>query len=294
MIDLHIHTTYSDGTYSIKEILEKAEKLKLDYISITDHDTVKGYDEINKIDVSKYYSGKIIKGVELKGIYTDRTIDILGYDIDITKMNKWLDDFYKENSRDKIQTKYLKILYDRCKNIGVKMIPFDEIVFNPENDWANVVIYREITRFEENKSVLPEEIFEKYEIFRQNYCYNKNTIFYIDKSNDFPKVKEVIDVIHECGGIAFLAHPCIYKWIESKEKFILEMINDYNIDGLECYYSKFSEEEIRMVEKLAIDNGRFRSGGSDYHGLNSPGIELGIGRGNLEVKTDIIYDWHEE
>ena len=117
MIDLHIHTTYSDGTCSIKEILEKAEKLKLDYISITDHDTVKGYDELNKLDIGKYYSGKIINGVELKGIYRNRTIDILGYDIDIKKMSKWLDDFYKENSRDKIQTKYLKTLYDRVKKM---------------------------------------------------------------------------------------------------------------------------------------------------------------------------------
>lgn len=294
MIDLHIHTTYSDGTCSIKEILEKAEKLKLDYISITDHDTVKGYDELNKLDIGKYYSGKIINGVELKGIYRNRTIDILGYDIDIKKMSKWLDDFYKENSRDKIQTKYLKTLYDRVKKNGVKVIPFDEIKWNPENDWANVVIYDEITKFEENKKVLPEEIFEDYEIFRQKYCYNEKTIFYLDKSEDFPKVKQVVDIIHECGGKAFLAHPFIYRWIENKEKFILEMINEYGLDGVECYYSKFSEENIKTAERLAIENHKFRSGGSDYHGLNSPGIELGTGKGNLKVETDIIKQWHKE
>lgn len=189
MIDLHIHTTASDGTCNVKEILEKAEELNLDYISITDHDTCRGYDELKSIDIKKYYSGKIIKGVELKGIYGKRTIDILGYDIDIQKMSRWLNDYYSENTREKIQTKYLKILYDRVIKNDVKLIPFDEIKWNPENDWANVVIYDEITKFEENKKILPSEIFEDYEIFRQKYCYNENSIFYIDKSNDFPKAR---------------------------------------------------------------------------------------------------------
>lgn len=293
MIDLHIHTIASDGTCNVKEILEKAEELNLDYISITDHDTCRGYDELKSIDIKKYYSGKIIKGVELKGIYGKRTIDILGYDIDIQKMSRWLNDYYSENTREKIQTKYLKILYDRVIKNDVKLIPFDEIKWNPENDWANVVIYDEITKFEENKKILPSEIFEDYEIFRQKYCYNENSIFYIDKSNDFPKAREVINIIHECGGKAFLAHPFIYKWIEDKEKFILEMLNEYGIDGVECYYSKFSEEQIKLAEKLAIENNKYRSGGSDFHGLNSPGIELGIGRGNLRVETSIIKEWHE-
>ena len=65
MIDLHIHTTNSDGTDSVEEILKKAEKLKLNYISISDHDTCKGYDELKNIDVESIYSGKIIPGIEL-------------------------------------------------------------------------------------------------------------------------------------------------------------------------------------------------------------------------------------
>lgn len=71
------------------------------------------------------------------------------------------------------------------------------------------------------------------------------------------------------------------------------MLNEYGIDGVECYYSKFSEEQIKLAEKLAIENNKYRSGGSDFHGLNSPGIELGIGRGNLRVETSIIKEWHE-
>ena len=74
MIDLHIHTSYSDGTDSLIELLEKAEKNKLEYISITDHDNCRVYDELRKIEGSKYYTGKIIPGVEIKCGYKGRLI----------------------------------------------------------------------------------------------------------------------------------------------------------------------------------------------------------------------------
>ena len=66
MIDLHIHTTYSDGADSLIEVLKKAEQNKLEYISITDHDNCNGYMEMKKIDVKEYYTGKIIPGIEIK------------------------------------------------------------------------------------------------------------------------------------------------------------------------------------------------------------------------------------
>ena len=86
MIDLHIHTTHSDGTKTVTEILKQAEALRLDYISITDHDKCSAYDELKNIDVSNYYSGKIIKGIEIKAFYKESTIDILGYNYDYDKM----------------------------------------------------------------------------------------------------------------------------------------------------------------------------------------------------------------
>lgn len=69
MIDLHIHSTNSDGTDSVQEILQKAQSLNLDYISITDHDTCDGYKELEKIDIPKYYAGKVIPGIEIKCAY---------------------------------------------------------------------------------------------------------------------------------------------------------------------------------------------------------------------------------
>lgn len=90
MIDLHIHTTYSDGTDSVIEVLRKAEKLGLKAIAITDHENCDAYKEIAKIDVGKYFSGRLLHGIELKARYTDRVIDVLGYNIDCEKMERYL------------------------------------------------------------------------------------------------------------------------------------------------------------------------------------------------------------
>lgn len=295
MIDLHIHTTNSDGTCTVKEILEKAEEKKLEWISITDHESCKAYEELEDKELRRIFSGRIIPGVEIKSAYNKRIIDILGYDIDTEKMSKWLNEFYAENTREKIQTKYLKKQYEGALSLGLKLIPFDEIKWNPEKDWASVTIYEEIGRFEENRKKFPDFIWEKFDNFKQNYCQDMNSPFYIDKSADYPTVKQTIQKIHECGGKAFLAHAFIYKWAEDKEEFIMDVINNYGIDGVECYYSKFTEENISMIEDITSKTGRFRSGGTDYHGEHSPGIELGVGKGNLKIETkNTIENWYKK
>ena len=126
MIDLHIHTNNSDGSDSVIEVLKKAEKLGLKTISITDHDTCRAYEELENIDVKKYYSGDIIKGVELRCFYNRRIIELLGYNINTKEMQKWLDDFYKTRTRDAVQTRYLKQLYETCKELNLYMKPLEK------------------------------------------------------------------------------------------------------------------------------------------------------------------------
>ena len=99
MIDLHIHTQYSDGTYSVKEVLQKAEKLGLKYISITDHDNCKAYNELNNLNVKDYYSGEVIQGIELKCLYNSRLIEILGYNYNKEILENWLNEYYKNRQR---------------------------------------------------------------------------------------------------------------------------------------------------------------------------------------------------
>ncbi len=291
MIDLHIHTNNSDGTDTVQELLRKAELLKLKYISITDHDTCKGYKELENIDFSKIFSGKIIPGIEIKCAYKKRIIEVLGYNIDTSKMQKWLDDFYKDKKRSDLQRKYFNTLYDKCIKLGFKLTDKEKIVWNPNNDWASFTIYTDIKKHSKNESIAPKDMWEEFSNFNRKYCANPEHILYIDKTEDYPSLEMAINVIKQSNGLVFMPHLFIYKWVGDKKEFIEELVNNYDIDGLECYYTDFKDEETKYLLDLCDKNGLLKSGGSDYHGLNKAKIFLAKGYGNLEVPDEIVENW---
>ena len=93
MVDLHMHTTYSDGTDSVKELLKKVEDIGLEVISITDHDTCNAYFEMEKFNVKEIYKGDIIVGCEFSASFDNRAIEIIGYGFDYKVVNKYLEKF---------------------------------------------------------------------------------------------------------------------------------------------------------------------------------------------------------
>ena len=292
MIDLHLHTTYSDGADSLTELLKKAEELKLEYISITDHDTCEGYRELEKLNVKDYYTGNIIKGVEIKCAYQKRLIEILGYNVDTEFINKYMEKFHEEKSKEKLQQKYFNILYETCTNkMGLILLPKNEIKFDPKTDWASVTIYNEIKSHEENKEKLPEDMLQDFTTFSKKYCGNRNHVLYIDKSEDYLSIEETIKLIKDAGGLVFLPHIFIYKWAEDKKKLLDDIVSKYKIDGIECMHSEFSQEDIDYLLEYTEKNNIYRSGGSDYHGVNKPGIEMAVGKGNLKIETELAIDW---
>lgn len=291
MIDLHIHTNNSDGTDTVEELLRKAEKLNLEYISITDHDNCNGYEQLKKIDISNFFSGKIIPGIEIKCTYKGRTIEVLGYKINTEKMNNWLKEFYKNKQRDTLQIKYFNLLYDKCKQMGLTLSKKDEINWNPKNDWASFTIYSDLKKYEENKEKMPEDMWTEFSGFNRKYCNNPNHILYIDKSEDYPTLEQTIQAIKNCSGLVFMPHLFIYKWVENKEEFIEELVNNYEIDGLECYYTEFTEEQTKYILDLCDKKGLYKSGGSDYHGMNKEKISLAKGYGNLNINKKLIENW---
>lgn len=287
MIDLHIHTTYSDGTYSVKEILKEAQEKKLEVISITDHDNVKAYKEIGKIDVNNFYSGKIITGCEFKCILPEYNlpIEILGYEFEVSIVEKFLD---SHNNMEK-QSKYLEHLKSVGKRIG---LTFDEnIKVNLERaEYASLIFEREINKYEKNKQILLENGINITTNFYRDAQSNKNSIFYIDEKNDYVQPDEIIDLIHKAGGKSFLAHPYIYR-VNNVLEMAQTLINNYNIDGLECYYSLFTQQQTNDLVELCKKNKLYRSGGTDFHGDNKPNIQLGNGIGNLNVRIENVQEW---
>lgn len=110
-------------------------------------------------------------------------------------------------------------------------------------------------------------------------------------SKYYPSLDKIIDIIHKSGGIAFIAHIYEYSSIDNKNETLNKIIKEYNLDGIECYYSTFTDEQTQYLIEFCKRNNLLISGGSDYHGKNKKDINLGIGKGNLEVPDTIICNW---
>lgn len=294
MIDLHIHTCNSDGSDTVIDVLKMAEKRKLSHISITDHESVKGHYELKEIDTKKYYSGKIIQGIELKNYYQDRVIDILAYNIDIDKMNEYLEKNYKNKTHRILETKNLNHLYKQAKLYGLVLDPIENINWDPDSDWGSAVVYDEIKKHPENEKKVPKDLWESFSNFKKDYVYNRNNMFFLDKKDDYPSPAETVKQVHMVGGVAFLAHVHEYKWIKDKMQYITDLIKESNLDGVECYHSSFTKDQIKELLKYCDENRLYKCGGSDYHGRRKPNIEIGIGKGELEIPSCIIKPWYNK
>lgn len=294
MIDLHMHTNNSDGADTVEELLKKAEGLKLKYISITDHDNCNAHIQIREMKNQKLYTGKIITGIEIKCTYKNKSIEVLGYKFDVDKMNNWVNEFYKDKSKEKLQLKYFNQTYNACKKLGLKLTDKEKINWNPKTDWASFTIYTDLKKYKENEGIYAEDFLSDFTTFNKKYCGDPNNILYIDKSKDRPSLEEAIKAIKNSGGLVFMPHLFIYKSIKNKEEFIADIVNNYDIDGIECYHSEFSEEEIEYLLKLTEERKLLRSGGSDYHGKNKVDIEMAVGKGNLKIEDKLVENWIEE
>ena len=105
-----------------------------------------------------------------------------------------------------------------------------------------------------------------------------------------PQYKDVIDVIHKAGGLAFLAHPFEYRFDDTID-FIDELRKEKELDGIECFHPSADEGKMMFLVEYAKKNNLYISGGSDYHGGKKPDIEVGIGKGNLNISKEVIEKW---
>ncbi|MDD4624594.1 MAG: PHP domain-containing protein [Bacilli bacterium] len=288
MIDLHIHTYYSDGSFSVKEVLEEANKLSLKYISITDHNVVDAYDELKEINVSNLFNGEIINGCEITTTYNGEVIEVLGYDFDIPTMKELL----KQNVliSEQKQLKEFELIKKRYKEIGV-IFNEENIVFNPKKESCRSYLVKEIKRYPENyKFFLEKSSIDSKSGFTRNEAFNPKSPLYVDESSLFPSLDKAIDIVHKSGGLCFLAHTFAYSPTIVNE--LDNIINNYEFDGIECYYTTFTEEQTKFLLDYCSKHNLFMSGGSDFHGNNKINHNMGIGSGNMNIHEHIIKPWH--
>lgn len=288
MIDLHCHTNNSDGTWSTTELLTNAQNKGITTLSITDHDTTNAYFEIDKINIKDYYQGKIITGVEINCVFQNTKIELLGYGVEKENLQKWLDSIYGKEAITKNMIKEFNDMIKLCKQNKIKIS--DDISFNPESEYPIDIIYFDIIKYLENKKLFKESVWNSKSIFFRKCTADPEFILFRDFTKDYPKAEEVSKIIRENGGKVFLAHLFVYE-LKEPFKFIEDLYNEKIIDGVECYYSKFTLEQTKQLESFCEKFNLLKSGGSDCHGEKHPNLDLGIGYGNLIVNEKAINEW---
>ena len=142
----------------------------------------------------------------------------------------------------------------------------------------------------ENYEILGEFV-ESLNIFIRKGLMNPESEYYTGSDNKLkPLYKDVVNIIHQAGGLAFLAHPFEYR-LDNTIDFINELRNESELDGIECFHPSADEEKMEILVEYAKNNNLFISGGSDYHGHKKPDINIGVGRGDLNISKDYIEKW---
>lgn len=286
MIDLHMHSVYSDGTDTVIELLKKASKYELDYISITDHNTCIGYLELEKINQKEYYAGKIIPGIEINVNLLGRPIEILGYGINPKKMEKFVNKMcLSPSKRNKIE---FKRLLEKCRKYGIKLPEKIEANYNGE-DYVSKYLHDAIIQDDKNMEFLDLDAWNDSQIFYRKYMSNPTSKLFVSIDDILPSFDEACNAIKAAGGYVFIPH--IYEYGDNNDMLLARMLKDKRIDGIECYYTTFTNEETEYLINICQKKHLFMSGGSDYHGKFKPNIEMAIGYNNLKIPVEIIDEW---
>lgn len=290
MIDLHMHSVYSDGDKTVEEMLKMCEDKKLEYISITDHNTCAAYKDKNILN-NNIFSGKIIKGVEMNATFENKNIEILGYNIKEPKIiEDWSKKFFSDEVLRKQQEDSKNKLLRICDRKG---LIYDESAIKkdiPLTDYITIYIYKELIRHEENYKILGE-FANSLNLFIRKGLMNPESEYYTGSDDILkPNYKDVINIIHEAGGLAFLAHPFEYRFNDTID-FIDKLRNQKELDGIECFHPSANEKEMNILLEYARKNNLYISGGSDYHGKKKPDVEIAIGKGNLNIEKEYVKEW---
>ena len=275
-VDLHIHTNFSDGTYTIQQVLEIAEKLRkslgLGVIAITDHDDVRAL----HCDLSAY-KGIIVPGVELSFARGGYLYDVLGYGIDAKKMDKFLNRLTHD---DKVaaQTRIMRDFMTVCEKNGWKYNKELKCSTARSHEAFNLV-FSDIISYEENASTFT---FPRPSFFKEHFS-NPQSPFYVNQTRHLPSLDECVKAIHGAGGIAILAHSGAYGMEEPQMREFIEFGIKSGIDGVEKWYTTHTAAHMKIIDEYVKKNGLIVSGGSDFHGEAKPGYSIGEGKGNLVI-----------
>ena len=267
LADLHMHSYYSDGTMSPREIVEDAKKRNVQLIAITDHNVLDSYSELK--EAAEEFGINVIRGVEIDARFEDIVVHILAYNF---QDNEKLFNLVHKAKNELLETsieliKRMENDYENISSEDYEAYDYDR----RKGGWKGIhyLFDRGIT----------SELFEGVKYYGQYKCGHEYF--------DYPTVEEVIDAVHEANGYVVLAHPCNYYKNNTKEEVLekLEKFKSIGIDGVECYYPANSDLMTNTCLEFCKDNNLIITAGSDGHGdfgAVSKGIEYYIGAINKD------------
>lgn len=270
MIDLHSHTTASDGTLSPDELVRLAQSLGLQALAITDHDTFEGFDQASDLDLSGV---ELVAAIELSTRFKGQSVHLLGYfvnHIPSESFRKWI---------TRLQVgRHLRNqeLIARLQAVGVD-ITMEEVAQRGKKlpgrpHFASLLV-------EKKYAASLQNAFDQY-LAESGSCF---------VPRDEPSFAEAVAQISATGGIPSLAHPSrISRDPMLIEQYVGEM-RGVGLQALEVYHSDHSPAEVSLYASLAKRFSLAVTGGSDFHGQNKPHIALGTGiHGNIHVELSIL------
>lgn len=275
-IDLHTHTCKSDGSYTPAELVDYAIEKGLAAVAVTDHDSIEGLDEALSHAAALKEKGlpsiEVVPGIEFSTKYGEQDVHIVGL-------------YIAYNSP--VFQDALKRFVDSRTNRNRKMC---------ENlQGAGIDITYEKLRARYPDSVITRAHYASY-LFAEGYVKSRHDAFsqYLGDHTKYfvPREKvtpvQAVRLILTAGGIPILAHPPLYHMGNDRLDGLTASLKAEGLMGIEAFYSTYSNQDIRDMQRLAVKYDLLLSGGSDFHGENKPGLDLGCGYGKLYVPEELL------
>lgn len=269
-IDLHTHSTCSDGTLTPAELVAYAAEKQLSAIALTDHDTIAGISEA--LETAEHYGIELIPGLEFSTNHNGRDIHVLGLAIH-WQDPQFLHDLKEfQDTRDLRNRKMIAKLQEYHIDITWEKMAAE----NPDAVWTRANFGRYLLNHGYVHTI--KDAFTRY-IGDDAPCF-------VPREKVTPG--QAADLIHRAGGYAVLAHPMLYRLSENDLDALVALLKaEHDLDGIEAIYSTYRWTDESRVRQLARKYALCITGGSDFHGSNKPDIDLGTGRGNLQVPYEL-------
>ncbi len=271
-IDLHLHSTYSDGTFSPTEVVRRAHNAQVSTLALTDHDTTDGIEEA--VESAKKFHIEVIPGIEISSLYKGKETHILGY--------------YFDQSHTQLQQELQKLRNSRHQRIPK--------ILSKLETCGIALSYTDVKAHAGPGSIgrphIAQALVDKHHVRNINEAFSRylgeGASAYV--ARPLPDVAEAIRLIREAGGVPSLAHPSwVRKSVHELQSTCVEL-KTYGLQGIEVYYSSHNSKQTANYLKVARQLELIVTGGSDFHGTTKPDIEVGIGRGNLNISEKILDD----